>query len=131
MNLALANAPRQAEQIDAIFAHGPSDPQLDRTESRMIARVLGPHAYRIPVTSIKGVTGNPMGAGGVHQVIAAALALRHGLVPPTANYDFPDPECDLDYVPKTPRVARLMAVMINAHGIGRGNSSLILERMER
>jgi 3-oxoacyl-[acyl-carrier-protein] synthase II len=131
MNLALANAPRQAEQIDAVFAHGPSDPHMDRIESRLIARVLGLHAYRIPVTSIKGVTGNPMGTGGVHQVIAAALALRHGLVPPTANYEFADPECDLDYVPKTPRAARLKTLMINTHGFGRGNSSLILEQMAR
>lgn len=129
MNLALANAPRQAEQIDAVFAHGSSDPLMDRVESRAITRVLGPHAYRIPVTSIKGATGNSMAAGGVFQIAAAILALRHGLVPPTANYEFPDPECDLDYVPKTPRTAHLMAVMINAHGFGRGNSSLILERM--
>jgi len=131
MNLALANAPRQAEQIDAVFAHGPSDPGMDRIESRLIARVLGQHAYRIPVTSIKGVTGNPMGTGGVHQVITAALSLHHGLVPPTANYEFPDPECDLDYVPRTPRVAQLTAVMINTHGFGRGNSSLILEQTAR
>ncbi|MDD5679199.1 MAG: beta-ketoacyl-[acyl-carrier-protein] synthase family protein [Kiritimatiellae bacterium] len=130
MNLAMANAPRQAEQIDAVFAHGSSDPLLDRVESRAIARVLGSHAYRIPVTSIKGVTGNSMAAGGIFQIAAATLAFRHDLVPPTANYEFPDPECDLDYVPKTPRVARLMTVMINTHGFGRGNSSLILERME-
>lgn len=130
MNLALANAPRQAAQIDAVFAHGSSDPIMDRVESHAIARVLGAHAYRIPVTSIKGVTGNSMGAGGIFQIAAASLALRHGLVPPTANYEFPDPECDLDYVPKTPRIARLMTVMINTHGFGRGNSSLLLERME-
>lgn len=129
MNLALSNAPRQAEQIDAVFAHGSSDPVMDRVESCAIARVLGAHAYRIPVMSIKGVTGNSMGAGGVFQIAAATLALRHGLVPPTANYEFPDPECDLDYVPKTPRVAHLMAVIINTHGFGRGNSSFVLERM--
>lgn len=131
MTLALANAPMRAEQVDAVFAHGPSDPHVDRIESRLIARVLGHHAYRIPVTSIKGATGNPMGTGGVHQLIAAALAMRHELVPPTANYESPDPECDLDYAPGTPRAARLASVMINTHGFGRGNSTLIMEQTAR
>ncbi len=131
MRLALANAPKEPHQLDAVFAHGPSDPQMDRVESLLLHRVLGTHAQRLPVTSIKGVTGNPMGTGGVHQVIAAVLAMRHGLVPPTANYEVPDPACDLDYVPGRPRRARLAAVLINTHGFGRGNSSLILDRVER
>lgn len=131
MMLALANAPRQAKEIESIFAHGPSDPIIDRVESRCIAKVLGAHAYRIPVMSIKGATGNPLGSGGVHQVIAAALAMRHELVPPTANYEFPDPECDLDYVSKLPRTAKITTALINTHGFGRGNSSLILEKADR
>ncbi len=128
MRLALANTPKQPDQVDAVFAHAPSDPQMDRVESQLIGRVFGDRALRVPVTSIKGVTGNPMGSGGVLQVIAAAMALRHHQVPPTANYEFPDPECPLDVVPGAPRRARLRAVLINTHGFGRGNSSLILER---
>jgi 3-oxoacyl-[acyl-carrier-protein] synthase II len=130
MFAALANAGCLPEEVDAIFAHGPSDPLIDRVETAMIKRVLGRHAYTIPVTSIKGVTGNPLSAAGPLQIAACALGMRRGLVPPTANHETPDPACDLDYVPRRPRHARCRRALVNVHGLGGGNSALLLERYE-
>ena len=129
MRMALANAARHPDQIDFINAHGPSDAHMDAIETKLIKQVLGPHAYRTPVSSIKGITGNPMGVGCMHQLIAAALSLRHNIVTPTANWTERDPACDLDYVPNTPREMACNVIMINTHGFGRGNSALILERI--
>jgi 3-oxoacyl-(acyl-carrier-protein) synthase len=126
MRQALIESPLRPEHIDHISAHAPSDAHMDSYEVAAIKRIFGPHAYRVPVTSIKGNTGNPMSVGGVHQLIAAALAMRHGLVPPTANLVNPDPACDLDHVPGQPRAAQLAHVLINTHGFGRGNSALVL-----
>ena len=131
MRLALANACRQPGEVDYICAHGPGHPLLDRVETAMIKKVFGAHAYHIPVSSVKGSIGNPLSAAGPLQLIASALVLQHGLVPPTANYEFPDPECDLDYVPSRSRRARVRCVLINTHGVGGGNSSLVVERRER
>jgi 3-oxoacyl-[acyl-carrier-protein] synthase II len=112
--------------VDYVCAHGPSDREIDRVETEMIRRVLGRHADRIPVNSIKGCTGNPLSAGGPMQVVAASLALRKGWIFPTANYEFPDPRCDLDYVPGTARRLACTHAMINAHGMGGVNTSFIL-----
>ncbi len=127
MAAAVDNDGMYRTDIEHINAHGPSDISMDATESDMIKRVFGAHAYQIPVVSIKGVTGCPMGVGGVHQVIAGALTLHTGLIPPTANYEVPDPACDLDFVPGQGRKVQLRNVLINTHGFGRGNSSLILK----
>ena len=128
MRLALANSSLRPAQIDHISAHGPSDPHMDQIETELIRKVFGPAANRIPVSSIKGVTGNPMGVGCMHQIIAAALTFRDGIIPPTANWDNRDPECDLDYVAEGPRAAVITSLLINTHGFGRGNSSLVLQR---
>lgn len=129
MRLALANASCLPADIDYICAHGPSDRELDEVETRMIKQVFGvPLAYRIPVSSIKGVTGNPLAAAGPMQIVAAALALRHGLVPMTANLEHPDPQCDLDYVPGESRPMPVRTILINNHGISGGNSSMVLRR---
>jgi len=112
--------------IDYVCAHGPSDQQIDRVETAMIRRVFGRHAYRIPVTSIKACTGNPLSAGGPMQVVAASQTLRTGWILPTANYEHADPHCDLDYAPGKPRRLDCRHVMINAHGMGGVNTSLIL-----
>ncbi len=130
MQLALTNAGRRVEEVDHINAHGPGDPHMDALEARMIKQLFGRRAHQIPVTSIKGATGNPMGAGGVLQTIAAALSLRHGVVPPTANFEEPDPECDLDIVSRQPRRQAIRSALVNTHGFGRGNSSLLLRRFE-
>jgi 3-oxoacyl-(acyl-carrier-protein) synthase len=127
MEQALADASLRPEEIGGVCAHGPSDVLIDRTETAMIRQVLGRHAYRIPVFSIKGVTGNPLAAAGPLEVIAAALAMRYGTIPPTANYEHPDPDCDLDYVPQARR-NEVGTLLVNVHGMGGGNSVLAVRR---
>jgi len=127
MTLAMANAHVRAEDIDYVCAHAPSDPVIDRVETRMLRKTLGHHAFRIPVSSIKGVTGNPLAAAGPLELITCALAMRDDTIPPTANYTIPDPECDLDYVPQARRV-RLNLALMNIHGMGGGNATLIARR---
>lgn len=128
---ALANAGHRPDDVDYVCAHGPGHPVMDRVETAMIKRVFGPRAYRVPVSSIKGVTGSPLSAAGVFQVIASALALTRDTIPPTANLAKQDPECDLDYVPGTARRIRANCILINTHGLGGGNSSLVVERIRR
>jgi 3-oxoacyl-[acyl-carrier-protein] synthase II len=127
MSLAMANARLDAGAIDYVCAHGPSDVGIDRVETAMIRNVLGSRAYRIPVSSIKGVTGNPLAAVGPLEIIACALAMRDNRVPPTANYTTPDPACDLDYVPQARRM-RFEHALINVHGMGGGNTTLVVRR---
>jgi len=128
MRMALANSGRRPEMVDYISAHGPGHPLIDCIETAMIKKVFGPTAYRIPVTSIKGVTGNPLAAAGAFQVAACSLAMRKGLLTPTTNLDVPDPACDLDYVPWKARNIDAKVVLINSHGLGGGNSTLIVEQ---
>ncbi|HPB10400.1 MAG TPA: beta-ketoacyl-[acyl-carrier-protein] synthase family protein [Kiritimatiellia bacterium] len=128
MTLALANARVHGDAIDYVCAHGPSDPVIDRVETERIRDTLGRHAYRIPVSSIKGVTGNPLAAAGPMELIACALAMRHDVIPPTANYTTPDPDCDLDYVPVARR-SRIEHALINVHGMGGGNASLVVRKL--
>jgi 3-oxoacyl-[acyl-carrier-protein] synthase II len=130
MRMALANSSYRSGDISAINAHGPSDKHLDRMETMMIHKVFQRSALRIPVSSIKGCTGNPFGAVGALQAIAASLCIRNQTVLPTANYEVPDPECDLDYVVEGSRMADLRTVLLNGHGVGRQNSSIILKRVD-
>ena len=130
MTLALANAGLLPNDVDAISAHGPSDKHLDRMETDCIKRVFGRRAYALPVCSIKGCTGNPFGTAGIMQVIAGALSIRNQKIPPTANYERADPSCDLDYVPRAPRPAKVRNLLINAHGMGRVNSSLMIQEVD-
>jgi len=130
MAMALANSGRLPQDIDYICAHGPSDPVIDRVETTMIKKTFGDHAYKMPVSSIKGVMGNPLAAAGPLQMAACCLAARDGLIPPTANYDNPDPACDLDYVPNKPRKMKFRRALVNIHGMGGGNSSIVMEKVE-
>ncbi|MDD4017363.1 MAG: beta-ketoacyl-[acyl-carrier-protein] synthase family protein [Kiritimatiellae bacterium] len=127
MTLSLANARLSGDAIDYVCAHGPSDPGIDRMETVMIRNTFGRRAYRMPVSSIKGATGNPLAAAGPMELIACALAMRDDLIPPTANYTTPDPACDLDYVPHARRT-RIEHALINVHGMGGGNTTLIVRR---
>lgn len=129
MEKALSNAGLMPEEIDYISAHGPSDKHLDYIESECIKALFKEHAYNLPVSSIKGVTGNPLAAAGPMQITACSMAFQKGIIPPTANYRTPDPMCDLDYVP-TPRQSMINAAMINNHGFGGSNSSLIVKRYQ-
>ncbi len=130
IEIALANAGRRPEDIGFICAHGPGHPVIDRVETEAIKRVFGHSAYRIPVTSIKGVMGNPVSAAGPLQLIATACVMESGEIPPTANLDNPAPGCDLDYVAREPRLARIECALINVHGLGGGNDCIVVERME-
>ena len=127
MRSALANAGLMPNDISYLSAHGPGHPVLDVVETDAIKKVFGEKAYSMPVSSIKGCTGNPLAAGGAHQIIAGAMTLHQNTIPPTANCEHRRPECDLDYVTEGARHADLKCILVNSHGIGGGNSSMILE----
>lgn len=123
---AIARAGLAAQDIDYINAHGNGLPDYDLIETRAFKDALGPQAYNIPVSSIKSMIGHAMGAASAIQVVASCLTLQHGIIPPTINLDAPDPECDLDYVPFKPRVARVRYVLLNAHAMGGTHAVLIM-----
>jgi 3-oxoacyl-[acyl-carrier-protein] synthase II len=130
MQIALANARRSINDIDYISAYGPGHPVLDSAEVRYIKEVFGERAYSIPISSIKGVTGNPLAAGGPMQIAACALSFRDQIIAPTANYEVADPSCDLDFVPNRPRKAALNCILMNVRGLGGSASSLVVDRCE-
>jgi 3-oxoacyl-[acyl-carrier-protein] synthase II len=129
MKQALANSGRTVSDVDFISAYGPSDRTLDAAEVAMIKEVFGKRARSIPVSSIKGVTGNALGAGGPFQVAACALSIRDQVIPPTANYEVQDPDCDLDFVPNCARKARVRCALVNVRGIGGSASSVVVDRI--
>jgi 3-oxoacyl-[acyl-carrier-protein] synthase II len=126
MRGALANAEMLESEIDYISAHGVGLPDYDIAETNAIKEVFGRHAYNMPVSSVKSMIGQPFAASGALQSVAACLSLRYGMVPPTINYDTPDPQCDLDYVPNRARPARLRTSLVHAHGMGGTTSVIIL-----
>jgi len=130
MRLALESAQMRPEDIDYINAHGTSTPLNDATETRAIKTVFGAHAYRLAVSSTKSMTGHLLGAAGAVEAAFSVMALREGIIPPTINLDFPDPACDLDYVPHQARRAHLRAVLSNSFGFGGHNVCLIFRRLE-
>ncbi len=122
----LQKAHLQPHEIDYICAHAPSDKLIDKMEVKAIKEVFGRYAYNLPVSSIKSMIGNPLAAAGPLQAIAAAKAIQEKFVPPTINYEFPDPSCDLDFVPNKGRMARMETSLVNLHGLGGCNASLVL-----
>jgi 3-oxoacyl-[acyl-carrier-protein] synthase II len=129
MRLALANSGRTINDIDYISAYGPGDPVLDAAEVAVIKELFGERAYQFPVSSIKGVTGNALGAGGPFQVVACSLAMRDQRIPPTANLRLVDPACDLDFVPGRARKTAVHCALVNVRGIGGTASSLLVHRL--
>jgi 3-oxoacyl-[acyl-carrier-protein] synthase II len=119
------------ENIDYICAHAPSDVVRDRAETLAIKKVFGDYAYQVPVSSIKSMTGNPLSSAGPMQIIASLMAIKDGIIPPTINYEFPDKECDLDYVPNKARKCRVNNVLINSYGFGGDKASLILSNLKQ
>jgi 3-oxoacyl-[acyl-carrier-protein] synthase II len=129
MRMALANAERTIDDVDYISAYGTGHPVLDVVEVATIKRVFRERSYSIPVSSIKGVTGNPLAAGGPFQLTACAMAMREQTIPPTANYDTPDSNCDLDFVPNRFRKAKLNCAIINVRGLGGSASTMVVNRI--
>jgi 3-oxoacyl-[acyl-carrier-protein] synthase II len=125
---ALRDAGLRPEDVGYINAHGTSTPYNDKTETLAIKQVFGEHARRLAVSSTKSMTGHLLGAAGGIEAIATVLALQHGVLPPTINYEKPDPECDLDYVPNTARKAEVDAAISNGFGFGGTNATLAFRR---
>ena len=128
MQAALKDASLDPQQIDYINAHGTSTPLNDKTETMAIKKVFGETAYQIPVSSTKSMTGHLLGATGALEAIFCVKAIRDLRVPATVNCEFPDPECDLDYVPNVSRAASLSHVMSNSFGFGGHNASIIISK---
>jgi 3-oxoacyl-[acyl-carrier-protein] synthase II len=130
MTRAMACAGVRADEIDYINAHGTSTPYNDKFETLAIKHVFGEHARKLMVSSTKSMTGHLLGAAGGVEALICAKALQTGEVPPTINYEEPDPDCDLDYVPNVKRTAPLRVVLSNNLGFGGQNAALVLRRFE-
>jgi 3-oxoacyl-[acyl-carrier-protein] synthase II len=128
MRMAIRDAGLQPEQVEYINAHGTSTPLNDRTETLAIKAVFGEGARKIPVSATKSMTGHLLGAAGSTEAIFTTLSIYEGILPPTINYDEPDPECDLDYVPNVARRQSVKVGMSNAFGFGGTNATLIIRR---
>lgn len=128
MILALEDAGLQPEEVDYINAHGTSTQAGDASETKAIKKVFGDHAYRLAVSSIKSMTGHLLGAAGGVESVATVLTLHHGVIPPTINYDEPDPECDLDYVPNKARWTKVRVAFNNSFGFGGTNATLVFKQ---
>ena len=128
MRLALKDAKLRPEEVTYINAHGTSTPLNDKTETMAIKAVFGAHAKRLMVSSTKSMTGHLLGATGGIEAIATVKAIHHGVVPPTINYEEPDPECDLDYVPNQARQAAVTAALSNSLGFGGHNATLAFRK---
>jgi 3-oxoacyl-[acyl-carrier-protein] synthase II len=130
MAMALRHAHLNPEQISYINAHGTSTPVGDKCETQAIKAVFGAHAKKLAVSSTKSMTGHLLGAAGAVETAACALAIQNNIVPPTINYENPDPECDLDYVPNEARAMNVFACLNNSLGFGGHNATLIVKRHE-
>ena len=130
MSAALRNSGLNPEEIGYICAHGTSTPLNDAIETRAIRTVFGDHADHLAVSSVKSMTGHLMGAAGALSGAATALALYHGVLPPTINHETPDPDCDLDYVPNEARDCGLNVALVNGFGFGGQNGVVALSRIE-
>ena len=130
MTAALRRAGVQPEEVDYINAHGTSTPLNDRCETAAIKAVFGEHARRLMVSSTKSMTGHLLGAAGGIESVVCALAIRNGVVPPTINYETPDPACDLDYVPNQAREVPIRVALNNAFGFGGHNACLVFRKYD-
>ncbi|TAK13660.1 MAG: beta-ketoacyl-[acyl-carrier-protein] synthase II [Anaerolineae bacterium] len=126
MRWALDDASLSPDSIDYINAHGTSTEQNDASETQAIKTVFGDHAYKLAISSTKSMMGHAMGASGALETVICVLAIQHGMIPPTINLDTPDPECDLDYTPNTPRKRPIKTALSNSFGLGGQNAVVIV-----
>jgi 3-oxoacyl-[acyl-carrier-protein] synthase II len=130
MQKAIKDAGITPEQIGYINAHGTSTPYNDKFETLAIKQVFGDYVYNLPVSSTKSMTGHALGAAGGIEAVFSVLSLYHKTLPPTINYEFPDPECDLDYIPNEPRQKEVEYALSNSFGFGGTNACLVFKRFE-
>jgi 3-oxoacyl-[acyl-carrier-protein] synthase II len=130
MRMALRNAGLQPEQIGYVNAHGTSTYYNDKLETAAVKAVFGDHAQQLPISSTKSMIGHTLGAAGAIEALVCLLAMRDGILPPTINYETPDPECDLDYIPNEARKAQTDYALSNSFGFGGHNVSLVMKRGE-
>ena len=116
--------------MDYINAHGTSTPLNDAVETTAIKRLFGAAAYRIPVSSTKSMIGHALGASGALEAVACVQTIRHQRMHPTVNYEYPDPACDLDYIPNRARSGEIAAALSNAFGFGGQNACLVFRRYD-
>jgi 3-oxoacyl-[acyl-carrier-protein] synthase II len=130
MEMAIQDAGLSPEDIDYINAHGTSTKLNDDSETRAVKAVFGDYAYRLPISSTKSMTGHLLGGAGGVEAIFTALTIKHGVMPPTINYETPDPNCDLDYVPNTARKGDIKRALSNSFGFGGTNATLLFQAYE-
>ncbi len=128
MQIALKKAEIEPTEVDYINAHGTSTPLNDAMETKAIKSVFGDYAYKVPISSTKSMTGHLIGGAGAAESAFCIMVMQHGIIPPTVNYDNPDPECDLDYVPNVARQANVTIALTNSFGFGGHNSVLIFRK---
>jgi 3-oxoacyl-[acyl-carrier-protein] synthase II len=129
MKAAMAQAGVSADQVDYINAHGTSTELNDKLETAAVKQLMGERAYKVPISSTKSMHGHMLGAAGAVEALVCLLAIRDGSMPPTVNYENPDPECDLDYIPNTARKGEVNVAMSNSFGFGGHNATLIVRRV--
>jgi 3-oxoacyl-[acyl-carrier-protein] synthase II len=127
MSMATEDAGLKPEDVDYINAHGTSTQLNDLSETKAIKALFGEHAYKLAISSTKSMTGHLLGGTGGIEAVYSVLTIKHGIIPPTINYETPDPECDLDYVPNQARKASVNVAMSNSFGFGGTNGSLIFK----
>ena len=118
------------DEVDYINAHGTGTPLNDLTETEVVKRVFGEHARHVPISSTKSMHGHAMGATGGIELVATVMALERGIIPPTANFTRPDPQCDLDYVPNQAREKPVSAAISNSFAFGGLNAVLMVRRLK-
>jgi 3-oxoacyl-[acyl-carrier-protein] synthase II len=129
MKAALADARIPPGQVDYVCANGVSTQMLDKMETLALKELFGKYAYRLPMSSIKSMLGIPNSSAGPMELVSALLTIQTDIIPPTINYEEPDPDCDLDYVPNEARLNRVNVALLNNHALDGGNAALVIRRL--